>query len=86
MESQVAIHISWQVVARGVFRKYLEHMYKCSRNMQLLEESIWKEASSKSYLVPPDSSYDVFQAIKLTCDFQCRRIIACNIFWREILN
>ena len=61
-----------QLVERGMFRTYLEHMYERSRNMQLLKESMWKEASSKSYLVLPDSSYGVFPGIKLICDIQYR--------------
>ena len=67
----MALQSSTQMVARGVFRKYLEHMYERSRNTQLLEESMWKEASSKSYLVLPDSSYDIFPEIKLICDIHC---------------
>jgi len=68
MDAQVVLQISSQMVARGVFRKYLEHTYERSRNMHFLKESMWKEASSKSYLVLPDLSYDIFPGYKLICD------------------
>jgi hypothetical protein len=49
---------------------YSEQMYESSRNTQLLKESMRKEASSESNLVPPDWSYDIFPGIKLICDIQ----------------
>jgi Uncharacterized flavoproteins len=66
----VALKISLREVERSVFRIYVEQMYERSRNMQLLKERIRKEVSSKSYIVPPDSSYEIFPRIKLICNIQ----------------